>query len=612
MTELYIDGYPVSLQEDLNIDFYVYNPFFSKKGEYTYDIDISLLDGNNAKIYGNIHRPHVDNNFALRQAILISDSKVLIVGSEIILSITDSIVKIQIVSGNSELNYLAAGNTKIRDLDLGHIEQLTNEMAIESLYKSFPQYNFVCTPLYYNLEQETTGSESATSVLYNLVKPKQAVVDEMENNTKLCPQPYMLYYIYKICESLGYSITENNLLNSTIYSKLIIVHGSDSLNYNEMIPNWDVDEFLSEFEKFCNVILVVNKSNKTIRILNVADFYNNSDKVYIKSEQIIGTPEKKYSQENELYLLYDNVKFELPNNDSYKYDSLSDDLISMCEEIHVSTYDDLYVNLYGTTDKSKWSGIDVSSKYNQLNIYVVDDIEQAFVLYKYQWGNNTQYNFRLVNRFKNVETDASSDTVSFKIIPADMAVKSWTIYDNNAGNYYAASIPIIKDASSTKEAISESNGLQEFILSGVPEESVPDKIFVTIYDGVKNMICWNGKKTNECDLPDYVYPLSYSAPYYSGRRDELPFYECQKVFLFGDKTKTLELKGKNGLFETNYNRNLSVDIKTEYIYKFISSEIFNAMEIYVIDYKMFYCKQLHYVIKSNRISKEVEATVYPI
>ena len=58
MTELYIDGQKVLLNDDFMIDFYRYNPFFSKKGDYTYDIDINLNVPENARIYKHIQRPN--------------------------------------------------------------------------------------------------------------------------------------------------------------------------------------------------------------------------------------------------------------------------------------------------------------------------------------------------------------------------------------------------------------------------------------------------------------------------------------------------------------------------------------------------------------------------
>ena len=39
---------------EIEIDYYVYNPFFERKGDFTYDIDIDLSVPQNAQIYGHI------------------------------------------------------------------------------------------------------------------------------------------------------------------------------------------------------------------------------------------------------------------------------------------------------------------------------------------------------------------------------------------------------------------------------------------------------------------------------------------------------------------------------------------------------------------------------
>ena len=100
MTELYIDGQKVLLNDDFMIDFYRYNPFFSKKGDYTYDIDINLNVPENARIYKHIQRPNRMDHPVDRAAVLIFD-QMAIKGTEVILSVENNIVKIQIVAGNS-------------------------------------------------------------------------------------------------------------------------------------------------------------------------------------------------------------------------------------------------------------------------------------------------------------------------------------------------------------------------------------------------------------------------------------------------------------------------------------------------------------------------------
>ena len=139
MTELYIEGQKVYLSDDFMIDFYRYNPFFSKKGDYTYDIDVNLNVPENARLYKHIHRPNCLDHPSDRSAILIFDN-MAIKGTEVVLSVENNIVKIQIVAGNSELNYLSAGGRRMQDYDLGSIPTLDTTVAIESLSGTYPDW----------------------------------------------------------------------------------------------------------------------------------------------------------------------------------------------------------------------------------------------------------------------------------------------------------------------------------------------------------------------------------------------------------------------------------------------------------------------------------------
>lgn len=610
MTELFIDGYPVSLPVDFEIDYYVYNPFFTKKGEYTYDIDIDLRDKENVKVYKHINRMHVGLQPTGRKAILIANSKVIVSGTEIILSLEDDKVKIQIVAGNSELNYLSAGNTKMKELDLGVIERLDSSIAIQSLNHCFPDYNFVCAPVYSTYDQTETGSEASTSKFFNLVKPDINSITRFEDNLELCPQPYLLYFLQKICEALGYKVSDNVLLNDERFSRTIIVHGYRTMRYNEMVPNWTVDEFLSEIEKLCNVIIVVNQLTKRIRIMNVSSFYNDSVKIYISKDKMLDRPEKQFNVDESLYMLYNNVSYDFPDNDFYKYICLDEGLLKRCHFIHVATYNDLYIELYGSNDKQNWYKVDVSPKYNKLDIYVVDDTGLFFVLYKYVWAGTTMYNFRLVNTFKNIIDKNTSNSTVFKIVPAEIAVKQWVRYDGKNGYDLFAPLPIIRNAPSTEQGATNDNGLNEFIKSGVPEEPTPDRIFIALYDGIQYMMGWDGKKTDESKAPEYVYPYSYTSSYYSARRDDLSFYDCQKVFKYGNENRTLMLDGNRGLYETLYNKNMKVDTENEYVIRFISDLKYNSLEIFVLDNKEYFCKRLHYKIRADGIAKDIEGTFY--
>lgn len=130
MTRLFIEGREVALPSDLVLDFYSQNPFFTKNGDYTFDMDIDLAHPNNRLIYQSINRLDVTKRPTNRSAVLMCGPMEIIRGTEVILSIEDNIAKIQIVGGNSELNYLSGGEQTLRQLDLGNVTVSSSEQII--------------------------------------------------------------------------------------------------------------------------------------------------------------------------------------------------------------------------------------------------------------------------------------------------------------------------------------------------------------------------------------------------------------------------------------------------------------------------------------------------
>lgn len=69
----------------------------------------------------------------------------IISGVEVVLSIENYTAKIQIVAGNSQLNY-EGGDTDIRSMVLDGIS-LTSQQAIDTLFGKFPENNVVYPPV---------------------------------------------------------------------------------------------------------------------------------------------------------------------------------------------------------------------------------------------------------------------------------------------------------------------------------------------------------------------------------------------------------------------------------------------------------------------------------
>ena len=72
MTELYIDGTSVVLPADFSTSVKRENPFFTKNGEYTYDITLQLSNSINADLYEHLNRLNsIAELKTKRQAVLV-------------------------------------------------------------------------------------------------------------------------------------------------------------------------------------------------------------------------------------------------------------------------------------------------------------------------------------------------------------------------------------------------------------------------------------------------------------------------------------------------------------------------------------------------------------
>lgn len=149
MIRLEIDGQPVALSPELSLDFYEYNGIFDvekNRGAFTYDIDIDLRQGDNARLYKNFHRINNISEFSSRNARLIVGGIVFAQGKEVVLECNGALAKIQIVCGSSEAN-AADDSMRLESLDLGTLPEYTNETALATIHAKPLSVPAVCTPV---------------------------------------------------------------------------------------------------------------------------------------------------------------------------------------------------------------------------------------------------------------------------------------------------------------------------------------------------------------------------------------------------------------------------------------------------------------------------------
>lgn len=268
MTQLIIDGIEAVLSESFNVTVKRENSIITKNGEYSYDCALTLDDVTNRKLYGFLHR--LNKNGAVmtkRSAVLIADGHVYCRGTEVITGWTDKEVKIQVVSGNSELNYFIGSSLMVEWLDMGSL--VLNDFVVDDNL-TYPDIGFTLVPV----------RDSASGVNYNEWHPGETRptlyggAASMEGRT-VRAQPYLCELIKRMVESLGYTIGTNEL-ESSVFRNVILINTVNTTDYCKMLPGWSVKDFLEEVEKLCNCCFIVDNLHRTCDVLFKSSFYHNA------------------------------------------------------------------------------------------------------------------------------------------------------------------------------------------------------------------------------------------------------------------------------------------------------------------------------------------------
>jgi hypothetical protein len=594
MTELYINGYLSVLPTGVEFSVVEDNPFLTKSGEYTLDLELDLQDPVNAKIFGHIDRFHRKGNQDRFPAILIADSQVRMRGSALIQSRTDISIKIQLLSGNSELNYFIGADRKMEELDLGTESEITQDKALDTLHKCYPDSNYVCAPA-------VTESGSGINRYRQWTKPGEY----SETISRTVMMPYLLYYVQKIPEALGYSITENQLTEDELLCRLYIPHSKKTLHYNEVLAGWTVQDFLIEIEKFCNTVFVIDREKSSVRIVRFYNWKNNSEKFYI--DEIIDGYKTEYDSDNEIDVInYKNVKYALPADDYYKYRSLPDFVFENTEIEEYDTFQDLtaaLTPLSGYYSKNRIYHVRKHVEFGFLEI----EADNCYIVRKLE---DNSFGLERVNEFHEVG-EKDGNTIELKIIPAEMDIYVYPDYVVDI----PLQAPVVPDIEEEEEEEEEKSVVIELIESGEDSSDSAGTLPVAIYMGNLNSGPWSqtdvytsmgGERIAYPGILDLISDGISSGQLPAEEKDYL-------ADLFRWYLKyTLRLSGENGLFNTNYSLNKGIASKETWVMRFIPKMKISPQNTFVVNNREFICISLETRFDIHGARPEVEGKFYPV
>lgn len=579
MLQLTVDGQQVNLNPSCSFEIVKANPLLTKIGEYTYDIDVDLRDPQNAKVYKHINRLHSLSHFAGRTAVLKDGARVICRGTEVLLEIEGPIAKIQILAGNSNFNYLIGGDKKIRDLNFGTMPNPTRDMARRLTKSFYPDSNFGFPEM--RLRTESGIDYANEQYTYGFYSNE---LEYIESTIK--PQPYVLYYVEKIIELLGYRLGQNYLREDPRWQRLIIVDAIWSLEYAKHLPDWTIFEFIEEIEGFFNCIFLLDSLSGTVHILSLKTYYSSSANVTeIHSSDVFGHFSKLITSDTNDIVDTTNISYDLPDNDYFKYADLDPEIEERCI---ISTIDLQYKP--GTTP----------SMGDYSNTIYQDRVTKEFFAYNYVKGGSV---FNHVNQFKGLLRDEQKNLLKLRIVPCELGLGFRQIEDS-VDSYYL----VPKSLEYADVDNDEKQTLADLISNGVKSVTIHDRMEVCFYLGKTAIRDGrnNPKPIKEPYKDLYVTAVKTSDfAFIEGRFISYLPEECGGV-----DHMTLSLTGEHGRVNKDFSL-LLFNSDEEYTICFRSRKMLDPMNLYNIDGRLFYCKELRYKVTNGKFSDIVEGKFYP-
>jgi len=551
------------------------NPEITTDGEYTLDVTISLLESRNVIALEFINRLNKSNIIKTVNAQSIDNGKVRY-GTIVIQKNSDIDVAFQFLSGNSELKYLLTNDKrKVWELDWGTEAEITYEKSLESIsYPGYGALNFVCTPV-------SVGTE-----MYNkYILTVNNGITTITGNPKIVMQPYILYYINKFPELFGYTLKENQLLTDNIALKMYLINPINSLKYSDALPDMTILEFKEAIEFFFNVQFKVDSTNKTISIVN-SQLAIGAKKIVNISQYLDSYNRDQSSSLKSNYQSVKSISYSHASSKFFSYHDISADELKNFTVVECPTLADVLIAAASVPyDAKNWFFLfkDISKS----DYYLVSDVHPDSLAYAPYFNhvffaNGAIHGLILINKYRAVIEDTSSETLELKITPAEFTSSKQTGFWT--GTEVGSDIYIQYPKSSRTPDDTTTRNIFETIENGAVLLPRIDFIEVALFTGrirpFENAVVEN---------VTFTYPYSHI--------DKLPeFFTYATLqstidrwvnnYFSVNATETLRLYGSDGIKE-RYQNHYLLDTSKEYNFTIVDDPDVTANNIFMINYKKY-------------------------
>lgn len=402
MTQLFIDGTEAVLPQNFSVTVKRENPFFTKSGEYTYDCQLRLDNPINLQLFGFLNRTNNSDQISTdRTAILIADGHVYCRGKEIVTRWTEETVCIQIVSGESELNFFIGQDRKVEELELGEAD---GNCCV---------YPVVRTP--------AGGLMNYRRVFRYKVRP--ALLDIRYERkfmggtyVRIVPSPLLCPLLERLIGAMGYTVERNDLAD-TAFSKLFILNYRNTTNIARMLAGWTVKDFLVEVERLTGVVFITDNLRKTCSIIPKQTFYLEARQLTLGNVVDNYETEVEDDESREAEFTTSNVAYSLPDHRWSKLMKLPEGLPTSMETRNYSSLGQISYAAQTTDVASPVLMRDTSTG----RLYICSPYTNTNTENEEMPG----VRLREVDQFTDLDRQDTESQLELRITPAPMAYLGW-------------------------------------------------------------------------------------------------------------------------------------------------------------------------------------------
>lgn len=572
MIRLFIDSHEMVLPLKASVAVVEQNPMLTKEGDKTLDIDIPLTHPSNRAAYRYIDR--INNTVNLkkdREVRLYDGPRLILFGTEVILEHTARSVKIQILAGNSELNYKMK-NRRIRETDLGRFVFDPGDAAEANTNATGP----CCFP------PVSVKDESATILRNNftrryLVGPlfDLTPVGALPPASELVPQLYMYKALELLMGVLGYRVVFNVFETDPVLRRRVIANGNPTFEYNEMFPNMEMSDFITYVEEAFSVHFNTCNKERTVRIERFSDYLEREtgkEITVLDGHTVRGVDVSE---------VFSGFVYKSDGSNHHKRMILKDPRILEREKVDFSTFANLEYTIRESTVENLYNaGYLYHVRSNGTNYYISKE-NSAYLLTKIGVFTDTGEGEK--KELSCVPCPCLWQNLDFQLISRDQHGRD-VIWKTDIGMY----IPLVQ-----RTVFDSSQVLDDAVMNGVKEEDAGDVINTFFFTGEHPLEMYYGMSR-----PLLYYPLAFedwTDVFFRTHGVDYSEKSHQWAEFVFDRTRALSFRpgGSVEIIEEY------IDTEKEYVFDILSDKI-APTDLVNIRNRLFVCKEINVTYSHGR------------